>query len=299
MIWNTESKNILQKYITKYQFDNSLPNFFILTWPRNIWKTTFIKELSEQILWKYFFNDFLYIEDLSEILQKEHIIKVWLPSEKSKQYIEKNKKWEKYLDRWTREINERLQSSAIWWTKILFIENIERMNSSAMNAFLKTCEESLPKRILIATSSSPDRLLETIISRAISIPFFPLSEEELINLANEHNIMKDNEDLQKKICQMSIWKPWVLIKFNNFLKDTENLEKFTDLIKNLEQKDKINVSLKILTSMEKEWVLREFIDWRIAYSTKQQITNHSRIQVKKMINSNVNTENLLLYWLIN
>lgn len=59
------------------------------------------------------------------------------------------------------------------------------MNRAAMNAFLKTCEEPLKNRIILATTSNKSRLLDTIISRAIVIPFFEYSYEELENYCDE------------------------------------------------------------------------------------------------------------------
>lgn len=51
--------------------------------------------------------------------------------------------------------------------KVLVIENIERMNGASANAFLKSLEEPLPGRIIIATTSNLERVLPTIQSRAL------------------------------------------------------------------------------------------------------------------------------------
>ena len=62
----------------------------------------------------------------------------------------------------------------------MLIENIDRMNVAAMNAFLKTCEEPLPHRVIIATTANKSLLLDTIVSRAVTIPFFDYNEDELL-----------------------------------------------------------------------------------------------------------------------
>jgi DNA polymerase III gamma/tau subunit len=45
------------------------------------------------------------------------------------------------------------------------------MTIGAINAFLKTCEEPLPNRIIIATSVNKSQILDTVISRSISLNF--------------------------------------------------------------------------------------------------------------------------------
>ncbi len=57
-----------------------------------------------------------------------------------------------YENKGVRELNSRLQQSSLSGKKILLIENLQRMSNAAMNAFLKTCEEPLSKRFLLATA---------------------------------------------------------------------------------------------------------------------------------------------------
>jgi DNA polymerase III gamma/tau subunit len=45
------------------------------------------------------------------------------------------------------------------------------MSISAINAFLKTCEEPLPNRIILATTANKSQVLDTILSRSIMISF--------------------------------------------------------------------------------------------------------------------------------
>lgn len=63
--------------------------------------------------------------------------------------------------------------------KVVLLENIERMTNAAANAFLKTFEEPLPNRLIIATTSNRDALLDTIVSRAFLIPFHIPSSTEV------------------------------------------------------------------------------------------------------------------------
>jgi DNA polymerase III gamma/tau subunit len=76
------------------------------------------------------------------------------------------------------------------------------MSISAINAFLKTCEEPLPNRIILATTANKSQILETIISRSITISF---DSKDLIfknDLTSElENVVKtlaSNENIHNK-----------------------------------------------------------------------------------------------------
>jgi DNA polymerase-3 subunit delta' len=53
--------------------------------------------------------------------------------------------------------------------KILLIEHIDRATLSATNALLKSLEEPLPGRCIIASTINKDSILPTVLSRALLI----------------------------------------------------------------------------------------------------------------------------------
>ncbi len=69
--------------------------------------------------------------------------------------------------------------------KIALIDNADRLNQSAANAFLQTLEEPSEQSILILISSRPDMLLPTIRSRCQRISFPPLPVETMKSLLKE------------------------------------------------------------------------------------------------------------------
>lgn len=69
--------------------------------------------------------------------------------------------------------------------KIAIIDNADRLNQSAANAFLQTLEEPAPQSILILVSSRPDMLLSTIRSRCQRINFNPLPVDTMSALLEE------------------------------------------------------------------------------------------------------------------
>ena len=77
--------------------------------------------------------------------------------------------------------------------KIAIIDNADRLNRSAANAFLQTLEEPSQKSILILISSRPDMLLATIRSRCQRINFTPLPIDTMSRLLQEKHAEFDHE----------------------------------------------------------------------------------------------------------
>lgn len=63
--------------------------------------------------------------------------------------------------------------------KVFIIHEAERMLPSGANAMLKTFEEPSADTVIILISSSPEKLLPTIISRCLTVRFQSLSESEI------------------------------------------------------------------------------------------------------------------------
>ena len=78
-------------------------------------------------------------------------------------------------------------STAELGTRIVIISEAHQMRSEAANAFLKTLEEPSPKTVLILTTSYPERLLSTIVSRCQEVRFDLLNDEELVLAFQERN----------------------------------------------------------------------------------------------------------------
>ncbi len=89
----------------------------------------------------------------------------------------------------TRELMREIQlKPAEAGFKVAVIAGADRMNPQGANAFLKTLEEPPQKSILILLSTTPQRILETILSRCLRLNFF----------SNRHELdAAQNEWLQK------------------------------------------------------------------------------------------------------
>ncbi len=63
--------------------------------------------------------------------------------------------------------------------RIFVLPDIERMALAGANALLKTLEEPSPQVILLLTSSEPEVILPTVLSRCQVVPMLPLSPDEV------------------------------------------------------------------------------------------------------------------------
>ncbi len=63
--------------------------------------------------------------------------------------------------------------------RVVIIAEADRMNDSAANAFLKTLEEVPPNTYFILTTSSCEKLLQTIRSRCLALHLPPLTDDEV------------------------------------------------------------------------------------------------------------------------
>ena len=148
------------------------------------------------------YSDCLFVQDYEQFTGKPHTIPVEIKDD-AKRYIQfpDETQHENYG---VREMNEWLLNSSFSGKKFLLIENIQRMSNSAINAFLKSAEEPLVNRFLIATVPHISMVLDTIRSRCITIPFSILSNEEMHKFADENKIFSDDKKFQSIMIDMAM-----------------------------------------------------------------------------------------------
>lgn len=80
--------------------------------------------------------------------------------------------------------------------RVVILDQIERMNREAANAFLKLLEEPPPNNLFVLCTASPGQLLPTILSRCQRVPFAPLRREMLASwLTERHEIAPEQSFL--------------------------------------------------------------------------------------------------------
>ncbi len=101
--------------------------------------------------------------------------------------------------------------------KIIIIENVERMNVQASNAFLKTLEEPSQNTIIIMTTQTINSILPTILSRCQKIEFRPIKSEKIeIYLRHVYSIEPVKAKLIAKIANGNLEKAILLAKEDDF-----------------------------------------------------------------------------------
>ena len=299
IIWNEQAVQTLKKYINNVIETWKWTQFFLLAWPNWIWKISHAKAIIEEILWWYMYSDCLFVQDYEPFTWKPHTIPVEIKDD-TKRYIQfpDETQHENY---WVREMNEWLLNSSFSWKRFLLMENIQRMSNSAINAFLKSAEEPLAGRFIIATVPHISMVLDTIRSRCITIPFSTLNNDEMQRFADENQIFMSDRPLQTVMIAMAMWKPWFLkniaekVQHNEDL--WENLKKLTTgLLNNSKPLWELYQSLK---QIAEQWLLNDFLEWWIAYCSEKWAYEQAerRIQMKKYLQSNVNQDSVLLYGL--
>jgi DNA polymerase III delta' subunit len=63
--------------------------------------------------------------------------------------------------------------------KVIVLDGVDRANTQASNALLKTLEDTTGKNVFILITHRPEKLLPTILSRSLRVPFTLLSPTEL------------------------------------------------------------------------------------------------------------------------
>ena len=176
------------------------------------------------------------------------------------------------------------------------------MSNSAINAFLKSAEEPLAGRFIIATVPHISMVLDTIRSRCITIPFNTLNNDEMQKFADENQIFNDDKQLQTVMIAMAMWKPWFLKNIAEKVQNNEdlweNLKKLTTwLLSDSKPKWELYQALKAISE---QWLLNDFLEWWIAYCSEKWDYEQAerRIQMKKFLQSNVNQDSVLLYGLM-
>lgn len=295
IVGNQESKQAIQLAF-RTASSNDKPLFLLLIGPNGIWKRSFILDYMKEELWTYFYTDFLRIRDCSEFLEKKHVLQVETPS--TLKTID-TQDWT-YENKGVREFTDWLSQSSFGGKKVLFIENIERMSNSAMNAFLKTAEEPLSQRFIFATLGSDKEILPTILSRAILVYFSPLSDTEI----KEHfstSLSAFSLELKDFLVLLAGWKPWALLNLIQKMLEDKNL--FNDLYSlftSLLNGGNIITQIAWMKKLEEIWLKDVFLDALIAKLVDLWKIDQAQnwISFKKFEKSNLTQENLFRYALL-
>jgi DNA polymerase-3 subunit delta' len=89
--------------------------------------------------------------------------------------------------------------------KVVLLDDADDLNEEAANCFLKTLEEPPPRSVLILIGSTPDRQLQTIVSRCQVVRFAPLPAELVEELLQAQGI--EDAALRGRLVRLSAGSP--------------------------------------------------------------------------------------------
>lgn len=292
IVWNTHAQEVLQNLFSAYESTQSiLFPFLLLVWPSHVWKTTLLESFLQDIMWAYMAQDYLPLYDCSDQLNKNHALRIDVPSKD--QYIELAD-WRSVVNKWVREVIQWLSFAPAGRLKVVYLENIERMTISAANALLKTFEEPLPNRLLIASVWSEEVVLDTIASRACIIRFTPLDASE--TRAYIHwtypNVSQHMEDF---LMSFSLWRPWLIHELMEWEERDRMQEKFNHITSLLQSNESSLVDLyQALLDRKKSYALWQLLD-AFLYIDEEVTTSltDAVVLAKKRLTTNVSVDTIL------
>jgi hypothetical protein len=216
--------------------------FLLLHGAAHIGKTTAVLDALGEYM-KRFPQDVLYARDCWEFLEQgRHPLRAKLSSSDPLRTIRISKD-EIYENKDTREIITRLSTSSVGPLKCVVIENAERMTLVAQNTLLKTLEEPLPGRLIIATCSQKNGLLDTLHSRAFHIGFELLSHQDLMTFLSELQLPAHLS--QDTLVHFSLGRPGLIKRLlSEGDKFDELIAHYTDLTQLLSQEGSYQKKLK-------------------------------------------------------
>jgi DNA polymerase-3 subunit delta' len=89
--------------------------------------------------------------------------------------------------------------------KVVLIDDADDLNEGSANCFLKTLEEPPPRSVLILIGSTPDRQLQTIVSRCQVIRLAPLAPDLVDELLQTQGI--DDAALRGRLVRLGAGSP--------------------------------------------------------------------------------------------
>lgn len=98
--------------------------------------------------------------------------------------------------------------------KTAIIDDAHMMTHEAQNALLKSLEEPKGDKILFLITSSPENLLETILSRAYTIKFNLVAEEDIVGLDSRRSLSVmaggDGKDSIRSMLKIADFRPGIV-----------------------------------------------------------------------------------------
>ena len=288
---NTHASQLLTSVLEQTSHHRSGIAFVVVAWPQGVWKTAMIDALVQQSLWAFIHQDYFALRDMSRELWKDHTIRV--QQSKADATI-KREDGTVYENKWARDLVEWLYYAPAWTHKVALIERIERMNTTGLNALLKSFEEPLNGRLIIATTSDDTQLIDTIRSRAMIVHVWLLNDD-LITSTIQSEFPDRTDDEITMIIDYAQWRIGVA---RELACDDARRWSIADVYKQLRKAYATNDLIKAFGAM-KQW-LKEVWSLQSLISLTQRLCSDEPtwilmkrcVEAKRIAQANVNDESI-------
>lgn len=159
-----------------------------------------------------------------------------------------------------REMLKKLAMTTPGNHKVLLIKNIERMTPEAANALLKTLEEPGSSVMFLFTTSEPESVLATVLSRVRLLKFQSISPAKILEYLQVRSPLEAPEKLSR-IADLSFGLPGRAIRFIEdpelFQSSIETLERIRTILKKNDLVEKFSLVSDVV---QEDASLQEFFD---------------------------------------
>ena len=174
--------------------------------------------------------------------------------------------------------------------KAVIIDNCDLITAEAANSLLKIIEEPGEKTIFILITANENLLLPTIKSRAQRIAFKPLSDQDLRDLADRHNIFSDKLDFLLAYAQGSFGKLQTWLRDGDFM---EELKSFQELFPPDEKIHLFEIMQRAKSFERDKGKLLRFIDF-LVYRLETNPDAYQPAARKELIEEIIRAQEMLL-----
>lgn len=293
---NIQAQATLHNFFQQFASGKTSFPFLLLTWRAHVGKTTIVEHCIRDLLGDYIANDYVALYDFSEELGKEQSLKVEV--DRADSVVEIN--GVAYHQWWMREINQRLSLAPVGSWKVLYLQNIERMTSAAANALLKSFEEPLPGRLIVASTTDSEQLLDTIRSRALLIRFDSIAKEQWMQILSEQY---PNLTVAEKtfILAFSLGAWGIVSRLSQDQELTLWVEQFQATQDWFLHPSRIDEQIHRIQRFSEQWSLQQLLDALLYLwsgdATKQSLID-TMIRVKQLLETNVQEDHIVFWWLM-
>lgn len=300
---NTSTFTQLQSLIAKLLSDESqmVYPFILIAWPAHVGKASMVREIIahadlnsyDVVTMQDLSDDWLALKEKNDLTGTSHSIQIEVESKRSDITLADKSTVHNW---WVREIQDWLVRSPLGRDKVVLIEAIERATWWASNALLKTLEEPLPHRLMIATTHAIGQLPATIVSRAMVFQVHELTDAEMQQWVQEF-LPDADAATRDAVLLLAAGRPWLMVHYRQLWILDDVIASWVTI----QQQIKTWVIAPLyqqMVAINKSDYLSVIIDALLVLSHKSwdRVLYDATFDLIRKQSSNVNIDNLLFEW---